>query len=188
MKIGIYIGSFNPPHKGHIHIVNYLLDNKVVNQILIVPTGSYWNKQELTDIKDRISMLKLYETENIKIDSTNNNYPYTYELMRALSKQYPNDTLYLILGADNIVSFNKWKNYEELLQYPIIIMNRGNINIKEYTDNYPQGKFIILDDFIPIDISSTEIRNNISSSFLDKKVLRYIRKNNLYISKKEGNL
>ena len=179
MKIGIYIGSFNPPHKGHIYVVNYLLDNKVVDKILIIPTETYWDKQNLAPLKDRINMLKLYETENINIDTENNGLEYTYQLMRILKQKYPGKELFLIIGADNIINFDKWKNYEELLQYNIIIMNRNNIDIEKYTKKYPQGKFTIVKDFNQ-STSSTEIRNNLNSKYLDKKVLKYIKKHNLY--------
>ena len=68
MKIGIYIGSFNPVHIGHIDIVNYLINNKILDKVVIVPTLGYWNKDNLIDIKHRINMLKFFESENIKID------------------------------------------------------------------------------------------------------------------------
>lgn len=181
MKLGIYIGSFNPPHIGHIHIVTYLLDNKIIDKVLIVPTESYWDKQNLAPLKDRINMLKFFETKDIIVDTKNNNYPYTYLLMRTLKKKYPNIELYLIIGADNIINFDKWKNYKELLQYKIIIMNRGNIDINSYTNKYPQGNFITLKDFPNVNISSTEIRNNLNPKYLDKKVLKYIKKNKLYL-------
>lgn len=181
MKLGIYIGSFNPPHKGHIHIVKYLLDNKIIDKVLIVPTESYWDKQNLAPLKDRINMLKFFETKDIIVDTENNSYPYTYLLMRTLKKKYPNIELYLIIGADNIINFDKWKNYKELLQYKIIIMNRGNIDINSYTNKYPQGNFITLKDFPNVNISSTEIRNNLNPKYLDKKVLKYIKKNKLYL-------
>lgn len=180
MKTGIYIGSFNPPHKGHIYVVNYLLDNKFVDKVIIVPTESYWDKQNLIDLKDRINMLKFYENELIKIDTHNNAYPYTYLLMRQLSQEYPDDTLYLVIGADNIINFDKWKNYEELLQYNIIIMNRDDIDILKYTVNYPNNKFTIAKDFKPINISSTEIRNKLDEEYLDEKVVQYIKKHKLY--------
>ncbi len=180
MKIGIYIGSFNPPHKGHIYVVNYLLDNNVVDNVLIIPTGNYWDKNDLVDLTHRINMLKFYETDKIKIDTENNGYAYTYELMRKLSEVYPKDSLYLVIGADNIVHFDKWKNYQELLDYNIIIMNRDDIDIENYTKNYPNGKFTILKDFHPIDISSTELRKTLSSEYLDDEVIEYVKKYNLY--------
>ena len=180
MKLGIYIGSFNPPHKGHIYVVNYLINEKIVDKVLIVPTNNYWDKQDLVDINDRINMLKYYENNNIIIDTVNNHYSYTYELMRELKKLYHDDILYLIIGADNIVNFNKWENYQELLQYNIIIMNRDDIDIDKYIKNYPEGHFTILKDFKPINISSTIIRNQIYNDFLDEKVNQYIKKHRLY--------
>ena len=180
MKLGIYIGSFNPPHKGHINVVNYLLRKQIIDKILIVPTKEYWNKQNLAPLQDRINMLKFFETEDIIIDAEHNEYEYTYELMRVLKEKHPDSELHLIIGADNIINFHKWKNYEELLQYKIIIMNRGNIDIDKYIINYPNANFIVLKDFKNLDISSTEIRNNLNDRYLNKKVLQYIKKNKLY--------
>lgn len=180
MKLGIYIGSFNPPHKGHIYVVNYLLDNDVVDKVLIVPTENYWDKNNLVDINHRINMLKFYENESIMVDTKNNGYAYTYELMRKLSEDYYKDILYLVIGADNIINFDKWKNYKELLNYNIIIMNRDGINIEECIKKYPEGNFIILKEFNPINISSTELRENLDNRYLDDKVIQYVKEHNLY--------
>ena len=106
MKLGIFVGSFNPVHKGHVKIVNYILDNKYVDKVLIIPTGNYWNKTDLINIKDRINMLKCYESEKIIIEQDINNLKYTYEIMNALKNRYKDDELYLVLGADNIIKFN----------------------------------------------------------------------------------
>ena len=179
MRLGIYIGSFDPPHKGHIDVVNYLLYNKYVDKILIVPTISYWDKKISVDIVHRINMLKLYESDYIKVDDRNNRYIYTYELLRVLKRQYDCE-LYLILGADNVINFDKWKNYEELLSYKIIVMNRNNIDINKYIYKYNSNNFIVVDNYKSINISSTQIRNNLDSKYLDKKVLEYINKNKLY--------
>ena len=179
-KIGIYIGSFNPVHIGHIDIVNYLINNKILDKVVIVPTLGYWNKDNLIDIKHRINMLKFFESENIKIDKEHNKLIYTYELLKELNKKYKNDELHLILGADNIINLDKWKNYEELLKYKIIIINRNNINLMKYIKKYKTNNFIILENYKNIDISSTEIRNNLNNKYLHKKVYNYIIKNNLY--------
>ena len=179
MRLGVYVGSFNPPHKGHISLVNYLLDNNIVDKVLIIPTGNYWDKQDLVPLEHRINMLKFYESENVLVDTVNNNYPYTYQLMRKLTTDYPEDTLHLIMGADNIINFNKWKEYRELLGYNIIILNRDDIDIEKYIKNYPEGHFTILKDF-RYDISSTELRENLNSQHLDKPVLQYIKKHHLY--------
>ena len=109
MKIGICVGSFNPPHKGHKKIIDFLINKKYLDKAIIIPTGNYWHKQSLISIKDRINMLKYYESDNIIVNTTYNDYPYTYQILRELSKTYNKDDLYLILGADNIVAFSKWK-------------------------------------------------------------------------------
>ena len=183
MKIGVYVGSFNPVHIGHIKIVNYLLDN-YLDKVIIIPTGNYWDKTNLIDIKHRIEMLKLFENDNIIIDTENNNIEYTYQVLANLKKKYKD--LYLIIGADNIINFNKWKNYKELLTYNLIIINRSDINIEHYLNILgKKSKYIVTENLPNIDISSTFIRENINNPSLlkdkvDDKVLKYIEKNNLY--------
>lgn len=180
MRIGIYMGSFNPPHKGHINVVNYLLEKGYVDNILIVPTLNYWDKQNLASIGDRINMLKFFENDRIKIDTEHNQYIYTYELLQKLKEKYPNNELYLIIGADNLISFDKWKNYQELFKNKIIVMNRDGIDIQAYLDKLGDNNFIVVSDYLPLSISSTEIRENLDSEYLDKRVLKYIKKHHLY--------
>lgn len=185
--IGVYVGSFNPPHLGHIKIVNYLL-KKHLNKVIIIPTGNYWNKFDLIELKHRINMLKLFENDKIIIDNQNNSVKYTYELLRILKKEYKNDILYLIIGADNIINFDKWKNYKELLTYHLIILNRDNININSYLNKLgKKDKYIITHDLPNIDISSTTIRKLLKEGntgtlrgIINDKVLDYIKENNLY--------
>ena len=178
MKLGVYIGSFNPVHIGHMDLVNYLLKNNYIDKALIIPTIEYWNKTNLVPLNDRINMLKFFENDLIKVDTEHNNYQYTIDLMKQLENDY-NDTLYLIIGADNIIDFDKWKDYDELLKYNIIVLARNNINIAKYIEKF-NGKFIIVDNYPYIDISSTEIRNGEKDEYLDHKVLKYIKENNLY--------
>ena len=179
MKLGVYIGSFNPVHIGHIDVVNFLLNKNIVDKVLIVPTLNYWNKNNLIDLKHRINMLKFFENSNILVDTSHNSYSYTYQLMRALNLEYSDCELYLIIGADNIVNFHKWKNYLELLNYKIIVMNRNNIDINFYIKKYNSNNFILL-DYNGVDISSTDLRRNLNPNYLDKLVFNYIKKNKLY--------
>ena len=179
MKIGVYVGSFNPVHKGHMKIVEYLLDRKVVDKVLIVPTLGYWDKQNLVDLNHRINMLKIFEKENIKIDTTHNKCTYTCEIMEKLSEE-TNDEYYLILGADNIVQFGKWEYNERLSPYKIIVMNRNKIDINSYIENYEMWDCIVLNDFDCINVSSSEIRKDLNNKYLDKRVFDYIYANNLY--------
>ena len=178
MRIGVFVGSFNPVHDGHIKVANYLLENDYVDKVLILPTPNYWDKQDLIPVRHRYRMLKFYETDKIIIDNKHNNYPYTYQVLRSLKKDY-NDDLYLIIGADNIERFNEWRNYEEILENKIIVLNRNNININKYLKKYKKEQFIPITDFPFINVSSTEIRNG-KFTHLKPEVIDYIKKHNLY--------
>lgn len=187
MKIGVFVGSFNPVHRGHIKIVKFLLNN-YLDEVIIVPTGNYWNKNDLLDIEKRINMLKLYEDDRIIIDTENNNLEYTYMIMDKMSQKYKYDTLYLILGADNIIDFDKWKEYKKLLKYNLIIINRDGIDVYYYLSKFnKKDKYIICNNLPNMEISSSEIRYDIMNKNYDKlkdliddKILNYIIKYDLY--------
>ena len=186
MKLGIYMGSFNPPHKGHIKIIDYLINNKIVDKVLVVPTLGYWDKKDLEDISDRINMLKFFENDKIIIDDKHNALVKTYELLKKLKEEYPNDKFYPIIGADNLVSFNKWHNYESLLKYPFIVIPRKGIDCKAYIQKF-NSNFILLEDYPIVDITSTYLRSHLESDYLDERVKKYIQKNHLYEKKDENN-
>lgn len=184
MKIGVFVGSFNPVHNGHIKIVKKILN--YLDKIIVVPTGNYWNKNDLIDIKHRINMWKYFETDRIIIDEENNNLKYTYLVLDNLKKRYLNDNLYLIIGADNIVDFDKWYNYKDILKHHLIIINRNDINIKYYIKKFNIEKYLII-KIDNINISSTLIRNLIKdkntdklNKLIDKKIIDYIYDNQLY--------
>ena len=188
MRVGVYVGSFDPVHTGHIKIVNYLLNN-ILDKIVLMPTGAYWDKDDLVDINHRINMLKIYETERILVEDEKNDLPYTYMAMEYLEKKYPEDELYLIIGADNIINFDKWQEYETLLAGNMIIINRSNSDVKKYLKQLnKKAGFIITDDLENIDISSTQIREYIKTKnwgamqeIVDKCVFEYIIENKLYM-------
>ena len=69
MKIGIFVGSFNPVHKGHIKLVKYILKKNIVDKVIIIPTNNYWNKNNIIDIKHRLNMLNNYKSNQIIIDN-----------------------------------------------------------------------------------------------------------------------
>lgn len=185
MRLGVYVGSFNPVHNGHIYIIDFLLNNNYLDKVIVIPTGDYWDKKDLIDIQDRINMLKFFESDRVIINDTLNNKPYTYEIMNILKEEYKEDELYLIIGADNIFKFHLWKNVSDILKNKVIVLNRDNIKVSDYVNKYKErDNFIIINDFKCIDISSTNIRKNIEKSkeSLDNKVYEYIIHNNLYRS------
>ena len=176
MKIGIFVGTFNPVHKGHIYLVNELLKQNYFDKIFVVPTLSYWNKINIVPLKHRIDMLKFYETDNIIIDTENNTKEYTYQIMDIYHDNYPNDIIKLIIGADNLEKFNKWKRYKHILDYGLVVIARDKINCKNYFKNVD---IAVISEY---NISSTKVRNDIKNrdKYLDPKVLKYINDNNLY--------
>ena len=186
MRLGVYVGTFDPPHKGHIKVINHLINNNYLDKIIVIPTGVYWDKTNITDIKYRKDMLKIFENESIIIDNKLNNIPNTYLVLRELHKKY--DDLYLIIGADNIINFDKWKEYHEIIDNNhIIVIPRDNVNISKYLNKYNKEKFIIVKDFNCIDINSTYIRELIRNKdylelnkYLNKEVINYIKENDLY--------
>ena len=179
MKIGIYIVSFDPVHKGHIRLARHLLKKHYVDHLLIVPTGNYWNKQNLSPTEERIGMLKLFEKEDLEIETEYNELPYTYQLLRKLKKRYPEDELVLILGADNLLHFEDWKNAREIMKLPWIILKRDGIDIASNMQRLNKQDYVIVDDIREYPISSSFIRENIDDyakvkDLIHKKVyLRY---------------
>ena len=180
MRIGEYVGSFNPIHKGHVHVVNFLLENNYVDKVFLLATPNYWDKQDLIDVDKRIEMLRYYENKKIIVDTKHNDYKYTYQVLDSLKKDYKEDELFLIIGSDNVRKFHLWEHIEELLQYKILVLQRDNANIEEYIKRFNTDNFIIVKGFKPINISSTEIRKKLSKDYLDEKVYKYIKDNHLY--------
>lgn len=178
MKLGLYVGSFNPVHNGHLKVINYLLDNNIVDKVIVLPTPNYWDKQDIIDVKHRINMLKFFERENVIIDDIHNKYPYTYQVINSIKKDY-NDDLYLIIGSDNLEKFHLWKNIDQILQNKVIVVRRGNTDFKKYLEKYDKDKFIVVDDFENLNVCSTDIRNGIFNH-IDERVVNYIQTNNLY--------
>lgn len=182
MRIGVFVGSFDPIHIGHINVMDYLIDNNYVDKIIILPTLSYWDKQITVDVEKRCEMIKQIKRDYLIVDNVNNRFEKTYQILSSLHKEYINDDLYLIISADNIIDFDKWKNYQEILENnKVIVLNRNNINIKEYVLKLPnQDSFIIIQNYPFIDISSTTLRKKIDKDFLDPNVYKYIVDNKLY--------
>lgn len=180
-RIGIYCGSFNPVHNGHIAIAKACIEEGYVDRVRIIATGAYWDKNDFYPIQDRIAMLKLAAKEGIEIDETYNGLPYTFQIFEELTKSYPEDEFSLILGGDNLPRFSDWKEYEYLLQFRFIILPRGDIN-KEKIDELMKGlhkeNYNVL-KHETIDISSTYIRKHIYDydlikDMIDKNVYEYL--------------
>ena len=183
MRIGVFGGSFNPPHLMHLNIAKDLLRLKYLDKVIFVPTGNKYSKDDLIDIKYRIEMLKImiisYDDMIVSDYENQDRVVYTYETLDYFKKKYLDSEIYFILGADNLKQISNWKNSEYILSnYKLLVINRGDEKT-EVKDN------VIVTDILNNDISSTFIRNNIDNDdiikkYLDKNVLEYIRKEKLY--------
>lgn len=188
MKVGIYVGSFNPPHNGHVAIAQYLAEH-YLDKVVIMPTGGYWDKKNILPIEERINMLKYVSSDKIIIQEEGNAINYTLGILHFLSQQYPDDELYLVLGADNITQLDKWYEYQEILKYSFAIINRNGIDVRAVLDvlGKPMDECIITDELEEINISSTEIRQAIAENNMEAvkdklppQILRYIVQKGLY--------
>ena len=192
MKIGVFGGSFNPPHKMHLNIGLELVNKQYVDKVIYVPTGSkYKYKNNLLPDKNRLEMLEILTKTQEYLDV--NDYElkdevvYTCETLAYFKELYPNDEIYFICGADNLSYIDKWKNGEEILNnYKIIAMKRKGEDIEELLKKFVDYQNnIIVADVEQQDISSTDIREILKNNenvldVLDKDVYEYIRKNKLY--------
>ena len=162
MKIGIYGGSFNPPHKTHAQIAKKLINLGVVDEIRIVPTNSDYGKPELIDIETRIEMLKICFSKVAGVKITPCRESYTIDVLNFFQEKNPNDKFYFIMGSDNLKQFKTWKNWEEILEkYRLIVVLRGGDRALELQKL-----------FKGIDIIFIEAINDFSSSSVREKLAR----------------
>jgi len=190
---GLFFGSFNPIHIGHMLLANYMLSYEDVDEIWFVvsPHNPLKEKKTLLSDNQRLYMVNLAVEDLTGMRSSNIEFhlsqpSYTIHTMAALDEKYPNKKFSLIMGADNITNIHKWKNYELLLEkYPILVYPRkGENELETIIKELPTNRIKITQAPV-IEISSTFIRNSIKSRkdiscFLPTKVHEYITEMNLY--------
>ena len=194
MKIGIFGGSFNPPHKMHLNIVEELLNEKVLDKVIIVPTGLHYSyKNNLVSNEHRYNMLKLMTKHNDKIEISDFEFKdeeiHSFDTLEYYKNIYKNDTLYFVCGLDNISYVDKWYKGEYLLNnYKFLVITRDTNNLDEILSKYEKYKDnIIITNIKSNTISSSYIRDELKeknynlNDYLDQKVIDYIKENNLYI-------
>lgn len=189
LSIGLFFGSYNPIHVGHLIIANYMATFSGLQEVWLVvsPHNPLKQKSGLANMYDRLEMAKL-ATENapqIKVSDIEFKLPqpsYTIDTLTHLHERYPEKEFVLIMGADNLVSLKKWKNYEILLKdYQLFVYPRLGANVDEWK-NHPSITFT---DTPEMEISSTFIRKAIKDKknvqfFTPDKVLEFIEQKNMY--------
>jgi nicotinate-nucleotide adenylyltransferase len=191
MKIGLYFGTFNPIHIGHLTIANHLAEHSDLDKIwfVVTPHSPFKKKSSLLDNRQRFEMVYRATEDYLKLEPSDIefNLPqpnYTINTLTHLQEKYPTHTFSLIMGEDNLKSFHKWKNYEIILQHHHIYcyprISKGT------TDSQFKGHPKIHHVNAPImELSSTFIRQSIKDNknvrpMLPEHVWDYLDDMNFY--------
>ncbi len=185
--IGVFGGTFNPPHKGHLKLVRCFADRLSLSKVLIIPTFTPPHKaaSQLASCEDRLEMCRLlfscdsrFEISTIETDRGGKSY--TYDTLSELKKIYPDNEIYFIIGSDMLRTFYSWYRPADILKMcRLCAASRDSGEMPEF-----DGEVITL-SIDPVDISSTDIRNAVRSGvsvekFVGKEVENYIHKRGLY--------
>ena len=173
MNIGLYFGSFNPIHIGHLIIANHVLNETSINKIwfIVSPQNPFKESKTLLNEFDRLHLVRLatQEDNRIKCSDIEFNLPkpsYTSNTLTFLSEKYPEHQFSLIMGSDSYQNLDKWKNYETIINnYPVYVYQREGHEIKKTFDK----EAVILNAPI-IQISASQKRAHIRSA----KSIRYL--------------
>ena len=202
MKIGILGGTFNPPHKGHVKLGRDFAKKLSLDKVLVIPSKTPTHKQakELAEGRDRLEMCRLafkddiFEVSDIEIESEKDSY--TVFTLEMLKKKYPDDGLYLIIGSDMFLIFDRWYRFEDILSMCIVCVevreNDESIDtLKKYAKKHlgidaDKSDRIIINPVKPFPVSSTEIRQRIKDGrgvkrLVDGDELEYIESRRLYL-------
>ena len=189
MKIGLFFGSFNPIHIGHLIIAGYMANFTSLDRVWLVvsPQSPLKRKNALANVYDRIEMARLatYDNSRIEVCNVELKLPqpsYTIDTIDYLKKLYPEDEFALIMGADNVISLNKWKDHERLLQEnKIYVYPRPGYDLAKWENN----SSIIITETPYLELSATFIRKALKEKkdvryMLPEPVLDFIEKKSLY--------
>ncbi|WP_373774935.1 nicotinate (nicotinamide) nucleotide adenylyltransferase [Porphyromonas loveana] len=174
MQTGLYFGSFNPIHIGHLALANYLTEHTSIRQLWFIPSpiNPLKNSRELLPYELRCRLIEQavrgdHRFRVLRIESTLPAPHYTVRTLRALSMLHPDQLFTLLIGADNWLSFDRWQDHQRLLDhYPLTIYPRLGYKIDEAS--LPSSCHYVL-EAPRIEISSTAIRSGI----LQGRDLRY---------------
>lgn len=191
MKIGLYFGTFNPIHVGHLTIANYMAEYSDLDQVwfVVTPHSPFKKKNSLLDNHHRYQMVDraVEDYPNLRASDIEFKLPqpnYTINTLVYLEEKYPEYEFALIMGEDNLKSFHKWKNYERILEgHHIYVYPRiSDGKVETRFDNHPKIHHI---DAPIMELSSTFIRKAIKEGknirpMLPEHVWTYLDEMNFY--------
>lgn len=188
-KVGLFFGSFNPIHQGHLIIANYMVHYTDLDEVWLVvsPHNPLKKKSTLAHMYDRLEMvnLALDDSECLKASTIEFDLPqpsYTIDTLTFLKERYPKVSFSLIMGSDNLVNLHKWKNYELILRdYQLSVYPRLGF-VGHPLEQHPS---VTVTDTPLMELSSTFIRQAIQSKksvkyFLPDSVVKFIESKGLY--------
>jgi nicotinate-nucleotide adenylyltransferase len=202
MKIGLYFGSFNPIHVGHLIIANYMAQNSELDEIWLVvsPHNPLKQKSNLLADHHRLAMVNIAIEGNQLLKSSDIEFKlqqpnYTVKTLAYLKEKYPQNNFSLIMGEDNIRTFHKWYNYEEILDnhkvyvYPRVLTEQElkSPNSKGLETVVSHPNVIRCEDVPVMKISSSQIRSIVNKGqspeyLITEPVFKYMDEMNFYKS------
>jgi nicotinate-nucleotide adenylyltransferase len=166
MKIGLYFGSFNPIHIGHIILANHFAENSDLDKIWFVvsPQNPFKKKANLLEDYHRLEMVEMAiePFDKLAVSSVEFSLPkpsYTIDTLTVLQEKYPKHEFSILMGGDNLNHFHKWKNYEQILEYYSVYVYPRTTGEPTELEKHPK---ITLIKAPKIELSSTFIRNSIA--------------------------
>lgn len=194
-KIGLFFGSFNPIHIGHLVIANHIADSDLIDEVwfIVSPQNPFKKKNTLLEDYHRLALVNEAIEDNDKLKASNIEFSlpkpsYTIDTLVYLTEKYPQYNFSIIMGEDNIKSFHKWKNYEVILKnHAVIVYPRlGVEEEKQRNSEILSHKNVTLLQDIPVmNISASFIRKQIKKGksvayLLTNKVAKYVDEMNFY--------
>lgn len=175
MKIGLFFGSFNPIHVGHLIIGSYFVEYTELENVwyMISPQSPFKKRSNLLNEYDRLELVRLAVEEDDRLKSSDIEFKlpqpsYTIHTLLHLEEKYPDHEFVLLMGSDTIDTLPKWKNYEEILKHrEIYVYPRPNQPMEKFKDHEHVAYF---DNAPLVEISSSFIRNAIKTG----KSVRYL--------------
>lgn len=194
-KIGFYGGCFNPPTKAHIEMAKKAIKECDLDEVVFVPVGDSYKKQELAQGIDRYNMLKIAceGNEKLKVSDIEIRSSHKYnaiDIFEIISNKYKDDNRFFLMGVDNLSKMSDWKESKKLIEnYNYIIFERNNIDANLIIENNEmlennKENFEIIKNNDYKEISSTNIRESIKigkkPEDINEKVYKYIIDNKIY--------
>lgn len=176
-QIGLFFGSFNPIHVGHLIIANHFIENTDLDEVwfIVSPHNPLKEKKSLAPERHRLNMVRTAIDDNPKLRASDIEFKlaqpsYTIDTLTVLKEKYPTKNFALIMGSDNVHSIQNWKNYKQIIEhYPIYVFERPDNKISE-VKNLAEFKKVILAKAPLLEISASYIRECIQN----KKSIRYL--------------